>query len=387
MKTNRPLFLLSTGILILSSACKPVADDQTKKESSVKAVEEDLSFYSPKLESKNSLSLVPIKKDGHDFIDIRGVGDSAWANVKNEFPPKKSGFMTALKSFDPKKEILVGDINFINWETTVANRCQKWFDVGYPFLGTKYAVKEAVEWGFNLFSLANNHSEDCQNDGKNKNGALATKAHFDAYKKAYEIEYAGVGIGAELDRVVESTYTVKGKKVKVAFASIAFLTWWTEFTSRHEYHGKNLLRSFKESTADVKILSIHTEGSFLDSKEYARKFIEESSGDIVFQHGPHTWAGVKLYTKPNGDKGVAFHGLGNFIHNGVAHNAENLIGRVLLDKRTLRPAQVQVIPVENWVGGKDVVLKRETSFPRSNFDWNTGKLSSHKAIPVGYFNP
>ena len=57
-------------------------------------------------------------------------------------------------------------------------------------------------------------------------------------------------------------------------------------------------------------MSVHTEGFFDRAKDYAKDFVEQSNGDIVFQHGPHTWAGVKVYEKSSGGKGVAFHGLG-----------------------------------------------------------------------------
>ena len=35
------------------------------------------------------------------------------------------------------------------------------------------------------------------------------------------------------------------KKINVAFAAIAFQGWWTDYTSRFEYHGEKILKAFK----------------------------------------------------------------------------------------------------------------------------------------------
>jgi poly-gamma-glutamate capsule biosynthesis protein CapA/YwtB (metallophosphatase superfamily) len=145
----------------------------------------------------------------------------------------------------------------------------------------------------------------------------------------------------------------------------------------------------KNSQGDLRILSLHSQGSeaFLRGKKWSEKFIREFSGDIVFAHGPHTWAGVKMIPRTNGRNGVVFHGLGNFMHNQVAPNPDNLIGRVLLDLQTLQPKQIQVIPVLNNAVDVDVVLAPASkALPKANLEWTRVQLNAHKPVPIGYAN-
>jgi hypothetical protein len=79
--------------------------------------------------------------------------------VATEPPPSRMS--ATLKAFDPSQRILKGDLNFINWEAGVGTRCNSYFNVDFAFLTRPEAIKEAFEHGFNLFGMANNHSEDC----------------------------------------------------------------------------------------------------------------------------------------------------------------------------------------------------------------------------------
>jgi hypothetical protein len=145
----------------------------------------------------------------------------------------------------------------------------------------------------------------------------------------------------------------------------------------------------KSASGDLRILSVHSQGSaaFLRGKSWSERFIREFSGDIVFASGPHTWAGVKIIDRDSGGSGVVFHGLGNFMHNQVAPNPDNMIGRVLLDSKTLQPKQVQVIPVLNNARDVDVVLAEPgKGLPRANVDWTRSRLQGHRDIPMAFAN-
>lgn len=363
-------------------SCKPVDTESASSSNVSSAPPEE---YRPKVEPASELAAVGLA-DKTGYIDFRAVGDSGWANVKTKNPPASTGFVAGLNDFDPGKEMTKGHINFINWETTVSSGCLKWFDVDYPFLGDSESVRGAIDWGYNLFSLANNHAEDCEDDGQGRNGALSTREIFDQVTTDKKVVYSGVGLGAELRRIKELNLNVDGQNVKIAFAALAFQSWWTDYTSRFEYHGDKILEAFKSSDADIKILSIHTEGFLKEARYYSSRFINEADGGIAILHGSHTWDGVKVFKKPNGDTGIVFHGLGNFVHNQVGHNPNNLIGRVLLDKKSFKIVQVQAIPVENWVGGKDVILKRDFKLPSANFEWNTYQDEGVKKAKIGFFN-
>ena len=132
---------------LITLACKPKSNLYEPREAS-SAKEESLEIYEPKIISSSKLAPVDFDTGNHSFIDIRGVGDSGWVSVGTENPPAKSGFLRALKQFDPGKELLVGHVNFINWETTVTNTCKEFYNVDFPFIGSQLSVNEAISWGF-----------------------------------------------------------------------------------------------------------------------------------------------------------------------------------------------------------------------------------------------
>jgi hypothetical protein len=75
------------------------------------------------------------------------------------------------------------------------------------------------------------------------------------------------------------------------------------------------------------------------------------------------------------------------MHNQVAPNPDNLLGRVLLDAKTLQPRQVQVIPVLNNRYDVDVVLADPAkSLPKANLEWTRTRLQAHRDVPAAFAN-
>jgi hypothetical protein len=376
--------------LILASGCKKFGVSAGSDDSLPLAVNEPVSDYSPKLNlPAPQIAAIPFE-GSHQFLDIRGVGDSAWSGLRAATAPS-SEFGATLKKFDPTGKILRGDLNFINWESGVGRTCKSYFNVDYAFLSDPAAVLEAHRHGFNLFGLANNHSEDCRTgvdpQMNSVPGAVSTQRHMQQISNSSELAWHGVGsTRAELVKPAQIELSVKGRVLKVAFVSVAFQS-WDCVESTCEANVQTLFDNVRNTAADLRILSLHSQGraGFERGKVWAEKFVTQYSGDIVFAHGPHTWAGVKALQKKDGSLGIVFHGLGNFLHNQVAPNPDNLIGRVLLDLTTLKPAQVQVIPVLNNAYNVDVVLAPSSKpFPLANFKWERAELSAHTKVNIGY---
>ena len=370
--------------------CKKLGVPANSDDSLPLAVNESASDYAPKLDLPTSQATAIPLDSSQPFLDIRGVGDSAWSGLRAAAAPK-SEFGATLKKFDPTGSILRGDLNFINWESGVGRKCNSYFNVDYAFLSVPEAIIEAHRHGFNLFGLANNHSEDCRTgvdpDMKSVPGAVSTQRHMQQISNSSALAWHGVGsTRAELVKPAQLELTVKGRVVKVAFISVAFQG-WDCVESTCEANVQKLFENARNTPADLRVLSLHSQGrdGFVRGKAWAEKFVTEYAGDIVFAHGPHTWAGVKALRKKDGSLGVVFHGLGNFLHNQVAPNPDNLIGRVLLDLDTLRPRQIQVIPVLNNAYNVDVVLASSSkSFPLANFNWARAELKAHTKINLGY---
>jgi hypothetical protein len=355
------------------------------------AVNEQDPDYGNKVSAPSTVMPVVDLDANSDFIDIRGVGDSGWSGLRATQPPA-SGMGTTLKAFDPSQKILKGDLNFINWESGVGTRCNSYFNVDFAFMSRPEAIKEAFEHGFNLFGLANNHSEDCSSGvdpaGQAVPGAVATARFMKQFSNEKSMLWQGVGPRDVLSSPSILTFSLEGRSVKVIFGSITFQDWEC-VESTCEPRVSALLQNMKAASGDLRILSVHSQGSgpFQRGKAWSERFIREFSGDIVFASGPHTWAGVKAIPSNSGRTGVVFHGLGNFIHNQVSPNPDNLIGRVLLDKETLQAKQVQVIPILNNSRSVDVSLASPSKeLPRSNLSWTRAILKAHRDVPVGFAN-
>lgn len=385
----RELALFCSGFVMISG-CKKFWGNPTMESAATLAVREPEAGYLPQLELPESTAAAVPLDGAAGYVDIRGVGDSAWSGLRAAHAPR-SEFGAHLKKFDPSGKILRGDLNFINWESAVGLNCNSYFNVDYAFLSDPAAITDAHKHGFNLFGLANNHSEDCRSGVDPQShqvaGAVATQRFMQDVAASSPILWHGVGANrSQLVQPSKLTFTVKGRRIVVSFVSVAFQG-WDCVESTCEANVSSLFENAKNSDADLRILSLHSQGhdAFLRGRVWAERFIKEFSGDVVFAHGPHTWAGVKVLKKKNGNLGVVFHGLGNFLHNQVAPNPDNMIGRVLLDIETLQPKQVQSIPVLNNAYHVDVTLASPAKqLPQANFRWKRAELSAHRPVHAGF---
>lgn len=384
------MIVTAVSALQMLNACR--RPDSPQEEADAMAVNEQRDAdYTAKINDNAAIRAAVPLESGMDFIDIRGVGDSAWSGLRAPSAPA-SGIKAALNKFDPSRKILKGDLNFINWESGVGERCQSYFNVDYAFMSNPSAIMDAFDHGFNLFGLANNHSEDCSSGfdpaGKAVSGAVASAGFMKNLSNQKPMLWHGAGPAADLSSPSILTFSLKGRLVKVAFGSVTFQDWQC-VESACEPQVQSLFNQMRDAAVDLRILSLHSQGSaaFGRGKVWAEKFIRDYTGNVVFAHGPHTWAGVKVLDRATGGKGVVFHGLGNFLHNQVAPNPDNLIGRVLLDTKTLNPLQVQVIPVLNNAYDVDVVLASPSkNLPAANLTWTRAQLQAHHDVPVGFAN-
>jgi len=383
------LIFVTSAVQFLSACRRPASP--TEEADTLAVNEQRDADYTAKINDSATVRPAIPLDSGMDFIDIRGVGDSAWSGLRAPSSPA-SGMKAALNKFDPSKKILKGDLNFINWEAGVGERCSSYFNVDYAFMSNPDAVMDAFEHGFNLFGLANNHSEDCSSGfdpgGQTVSGAVASARYMKNLSHQKPMLWHGVGPSAGLSSPSILTFSVKGKLVKVVFGSVAFQDWQC-VESTCEAQVQSLFNQMRDAAGDLRILSLHSQGSaaFNRGKSWAEKFIRDYNGNVVFASGPHTWAGVKVLERATGGKGVVFHGLGNFLHNQVARNPDNMIGRVLLDTKTFNPLQVQVIPVVNNAYDVDVVLADPAkNLPAANVEWTRARLQAHRDVPVGFAN-
>ena len=309
----------------------------------------------------SALAPQPLDTSATELIDIRGVGDSGWSKT-HEATPIEAEFGAALDRFDRTGHGVRGDLSFINWETVVGSRCTQFGSAyragaSYAFVSRPENLDQAYARGFNLVALSNNHTRDCHGSPEaSSTGEVASvemtagaMARVDAGK-----DWLWSGIGddaADVRRARVRTFQIKGRAVKVAFAS-AYTGRATCPRAACMNDVRAVMTSLRDADADVRILAMHSRASD-DQDQLARlgvEFVRDFNGDVVFGHGPHKWKPVRVVRKGaqfGGGTGVVFESLGNFLHPALGAQSRNFIGRALLDAHTLKLAQVQLIPVAN----------------------------------------
>ena len=343
--------------------------------------------HSNTTESFTDLPPIPLDKDlATEFLDIRGVGDSAMALTYQQ-PPKPdqplpegglANFGDRLDAFDPTGKSYRGDLSFINWESTVGQYCNQFrgkpSPSSYTFVSHPINIAEAYRRGFNLIGLANNHSWDCPVGEQGIHGALVSALYMENLATQMNTSWLwhGVGDNQQKNTAQVNTITVKGKPIKIAFASLYLGGACTNISCIEDE--AQILQSLKDADADLRIISIHSWNK--DTQKHlvatGKKFIRDYKGDIVFGHGPHEWRPVTIVESQLGKKGVMFESLGNFIHPNLAARRKDMIGRVLLDLDTLTIQQVQGIPLQVDASNASFsgALPAQ-SIPATNFTWQS----------------
>lgn len=299
-------------------------------------------------------------------LSVLVVGDVGLNPTNQTVNPKgvyDGGFQTWTETTDRIVSDINADLNFLNVETVVTDRNDLTADrkgQGGPFNFRMHSngLKHLVAIGFNMLSLANNHSMDYGPEGL-----------LDTLKFAGEMRAKGVvsaGVGKNRDEATRPEL-LKVKDHTVAFSAMGIVT---NNLARHragpDTPGQaayrfdedfSLVRKrLLESQADFRILSIHygVEGYVrADQKQIAewRGIIaRQDKIDLVIGHHAHVVRGVEM-----AGGSVIFYGLGNFLHHGTANMTGKgicrdwgLMGRVHAVKNAggkMEIVAVEAIPV------------------------------------------
>jgi poly-gamma-glutamate synthesis protein (capsule biosynthesis protein) len=262
-----------------------------------------------------------------------------------------ANFGLRLDAFDATGKSYRGDLTFINWESTVGTRCnQFWAAQGpasFAFMSDPQNMVELHKRQFNLIGLANNHTRDCPDAEEGVDGAHASARHMTQLSQETGANWLWHGVGTEKTAAVK-TLTLKGKPIKVAFASLYIAEGDCTYVTCAKDQ-LTVLRSLRDADANLRILAMHswTDDTQTQLVDIGVNFIRNYDGDIVFGHGPHVWEPVRVVesARGNGKRGIIFESLGNFIHPALVPSSQHLIGRALYDLDTLKLRQVQIIPI------------------------------------------
>ena len=272
---------------------------------------------------------MPRRAKAEEFT-FHAFGDAGWADTHVKQPIYKQGYLNAYKHFDPSKR-LIGDLNYINWETGVGNTCsQFWSQLSpstYAFLSPTKDLRDAINHGFNVIGLANNHSYDCLKSPEG-DGPLQTYNNVKSIEReASPSKFIFSGIYESFDeearvKIVRST----SKNIPVIFASA--------YVGGSASHCKNILCAFEldelksnfRNKKALRVLALHSwnKNTHAQLKQILKNWVKEGLVDIAIGSGPHVAETIEIVPTNYGKKILAT-SLGNFIHPSLAPQLNNSV--------------------------------------------------------------
>ncbi|MEB3331102.1 MAG: CapA family protein [Synechococcaceae cyanobacterium] len=277
-------------------------------------------------------STLSIARQPATRFSFHAFGDAGWARSHGAEPLSGGGFERAYRAFDSGRELL-GDINYINWETSVGNQCDAYWSPAsastFAFLTSPKELEAVTRIGFNLIGLANNHSYDCLRSAEG-HGPLQTVAHIDTLKQHNTAANRTVlfsGVFRSLDLQTPATpFQLSTGTVPVRFLSA--------YVGGDQQHCRHLLcdrdlhrlKPAMGRSTGFRVLALHSwnPASHTRLKRILRTWLEEGLVDIAIGTGPHVAESLAVIATPGGH-GVLATSLGNFIHPGLAAQPNNIL--------------------------------------------------------------
>ena len=266
---------------------------------------------------------------GQDFT-FHAFGDAGWAETHKGNPQYNKGYLKAYKRFDPNKQ-LIGDLNYINWETGVGNKCSEFWSQQspstYAFMSPTNDLRDAINHGFNVIGLANNHSYDCLRSPEGE-GPLQTYNNVKAIQsKLGPKRFVFSGIYKSFNEEGQQKWLkASNKGIPIIFASA-----YVGGNASHcqhilcTYDLEQLKNKFKDKKA-LRVLALHSwnKSTHAKLKQILRSWTRQGLVDLAIGSGPHIAESIEIVPTKDGNKILAT-SLGNFIHPSLAPQPNNSV--------------------------------------------------------------
>lgn len=248
-----------------------------------------------------ALLCLPLQLHAGEII-IHAVGDimlaGTWAPLL-----RQKGYDYPFNAV--RNELAASDINLANLESPIATGGREYSGKKFRFRAEPPLAKAIRGAGFNLVTLANNHSMD-----------FGGEALSETLQHLSDNGIAWIGAGENLSEARKmALYTINGKSI--AFLAYS-LTQPIEFFAGQRKPGtapgyeKMVTADITSarSQADYVIVSFHwgkeATGAVPSQRAAAHKAIE-AGADVIIGHHPHLLQGIERYKN-----GIIFYSLGNF---------------------------------------------------------------------------
>lgn len=255
-------------------------------------------------------------------------GDAGWADTHISRPKYSKGFKKAFQRFNSKQETL-GDINYINWETSVGTQCDQFWtkqtSSTFAFLTHPQELVDAIKLGFNMIGLANNHTFDCIRS-KEGNGPIQSYN----FVKGLETNHPNIVFSGIFSKANEEP----AQKDIVLEQGTVPITFLSAYVGGNKSHCSNMSCSINmtkskkafEDKKRLRVLALHSwnKDSHQSLKKILRQWVHSNLVDVAIGSGPHIAESIEIIDTNHGKKVMAT-SLGNFIHPSLSPQPHNVI--------------------------------------------------------------
>ena len=250
-----------------------------------------------------------------DRLKVKMVGDDLIHNLIYFAAKTEDGYNFDMLFENVKDEINDSDIAIINQETILVSDPKRYSS--YPTFGSPTEVGDAVaKAGFDVVAHATNHTNDKGVSGINDTLNFWREKHP---------EIKVLGIHAD-ENESDISYLEKNN-IKVSFVNYTYGLNGLNLLKGKEYmidllgNDNEIKETLTEAKANsdltIAILHIGTEYVY-EPTEYHKKYVNffiDNGADIVLCAHPHVLEPYGMLTTENGNTGLVYYSLGNFISN------------------------------------------------------------------------
>ena len=272
-------------------------------------------YFADKVDKATYAETEVVEIEEPDELLIRMVGDNLIHNSVYYAAQNSEGYNFDMLFENVRDEIESADVAIINQETIFVKDKSRYSS--YPTFGSPMEVGGAiVKAGFDVVAHATNHTND-----KGPSGILDT---ISFWKEKYpDVKILGIHEMAEESDIV---YLEKNG-IKLAFVNYTYGLNGLNLPESKSYmtdvlgNDEELANILQEARANcdvlIPILHIGTEYVY-EPTVYHKKYVNfciDNGADIVLCAHPHVLEPYGIVTTENGNSGVVYYSLGNFMSN------------------------------------------------------------------------
>lgn len=250
-----------------------------------------------------------------DSLNIKMVGDDLIHNTIYFAAKTEDGYDFDMLFEQVKDDIESADVAIINQETIFVNNPNRYSS--YPTFGSPTQVGDSiVKAGFDVVTHATNHTLD--------KGVSGINDTLEFWRGNYpNIDILGIHASEDESKI---SYLEKNN-IKLSFVNYTYGLNGLKLPKDKEYMidllddgtelSENVRIAKENSDIMIAILHIGTEYVYKPTK-YHKKYVDmciDNGADIVICAHPHVLEPYKKVTTENGNTGLVYYSLGNFISN------------------------------------------------------------------------